>query len=61
MIEDLIRELKALDLLTTELEGEDWCVAADEALGRAAAELEEMHAFLRQIAEFAQTKRKTLQ
>jgi hypothetical protein len=61
VIEHLIRELKALDLLTTELEGEDWCVAADEALCRAAAELEEMHAFLRQIAEFAQAKRKSLQ
>ena len=36
MIEDLIRQLKALDLMTTELEGEDWCIAADRAMAQAA-------------------------
>lgn len=61
VIEELIRELKALDLMTTHLDGEDWCIAADNALSRAAAELEEMHAFLQQIADFAQAKRKILQ
>lgn len=61
MIEELIRELKALDLMTTDLDGEEWCIAADKALSRAAAELEDMHAFLQQISDFAQAKRKALQ
>lgn len=61
MIEDLIRQLKALDLMTTELEGEDWCIAADRAMAQAAVELEEMHAFLQQISEFAHVKKKGLQ
>jgi len=61
VIEELIRELKALDLMTTELEGEDWCIAADKALSSAAAELEALHAFLKKIAEFAQSDHKILQ
>ena len=61
VIEDLIRQLKALDLMTTELEGEDWCIAADRAMAQAAAELEVMHAFLAQISDFARAKKQGLQ
>jgi hypothetical protein len=61
MIEDLIRELKSLDLMTSQLEGEDWCIAADKAMARAAAQLEELHAFLSQISEFAHAKKNALQ
>ena len=41
-MEDLILRLRSLDLLTTQMEGDDWCIAADQALQEAALTLDRL-------------------
>jgi len=43
MIADLIEQMRSLDLLRTELEGDDWCTQTDRVLQEAAGFLEQMH------------------
>ena len=43
MIQDLIDQMRSLDLLRTELEGDDWCTQTDRVLQEAADFLEQMH------------------
>jgi hypothetical protein len=43
MIADLIEQMRSLDLLRTELEGDDWCTQTDRVLQEAADFLEQMH------------------
>lgn len=53
MIEDLLREIRSLDLLTTSLEGDDWCIAVDEILQRTGDMLEHMQTVLVSISAAA--------
>ncbi len=43
MIQDLIKQMRSLDLLHTELEGDDWCTQTDRILQEAAEILEQVH------------------
>jgi len=43
MIADLIEQMRSLDLLRTELEGDDWCTQTDRVLQEAADLLEEVN------------------
>lgn len=43
MIADLIEQMRSLDLLRTELEGDDCCTETDRVLQEAADFLEQMH------------------
>jgi hypothetical protein len=43
MIADLIEQMRSLDLLRTELEGDDWCTQTDRVLQEAADFLDQMH------------------
>jgi ribosomal protein S18 len=43
VIQDLIEQMRSLDLLRTELEGDDWCTETDRVLQEAADFLEQMH------------------
>jgi hypothetical protein len=43
MVEDLVKRLRALDLLITELEGDEWCDAVDAILQEAADMLEHLN------------------
>lgn len=43
MAHELVDRLRALDLLTTELEGDDWFMAVDAARHEAAIELGRLH------------------
>lgn len=43
----LIDRLRALDLMTTTLEGDDWCIEVDRALQEAASEIERLETALR--------------
>lgn len=42
----LVVRLRSLDLMTTTLEGDDWCIEVDRALQEAAAEIERLHTAL---------------
>ena len=43
----LVDRLRALDLMTTPLEGDDWCIEVDRALQEAASEIERLETALR--------------
>ena len=43
MAQELVDRLRALDLLTTELEGDDWFMAIDAARHEAIIELSRLH------------------
>ena len=43
----LVNRLRALDLMTTNLEGDDWCIEVDRALQEAASEIERLEIALR--------------
>lgn len=43
----LVDRLRALDLMTTTLEGDDWCIEVDRALQEAASEIERLETALR--------------
>lgn len=53
MIEDLIERMLALDLLITELEGDDWCTQADLILQESAEVVERLNLALKGIAAAA--------
>jgi hypothetical protein len=53
MLEDLIKRMRALDLLGTELEGDDWCIQVDATLQEAADVVERLHGVLQAIARQA--------
>ena len=42
MSEELVRRIRALELLTTHLDGDEWCDAVDAALQEAADMLEHL-------------------
>jgi hypothetical protein len=54
MIEELIREIRSLDLLTTSLEGDDWCIAVDETLQRTGDLTEHLKTVLASISASAE-------
>lgn len=43
----MVNRLRALDLMTTTLEGDDWCIEVDRALQEAASEIERLETLLR--------------
>ena len=43
MVHELVDRIRALDLLTTELEGDDWFMAVDAARHEAIIELSRLH------------------
>ena len=43
MLEDLIKLMRSLDLLSTELEGDEWCTKADMVLQEAADVIETLN------------------
>jgi hypothetical protein len=45
----LVDRLRALDLMTTTLEGDDWCIEVDRALQEAASEIERLETSLKLI------------
>jgi hypothetical protein len=43
MIEDFIQRMRSLDLMYTDLEGDDWCTQTDLVLQEAADVMENLH------------------
>ena len=43
MIADLIQRMRSLDLMYTDLEGDDWCTQTDRVLQEAADVMENLH------------------
>ncbi|MDB5570109.1 MAG: hypothetical protein JWN93_1292 [Hyphomicrobiales bacterium] len=50
MISDLVKRMRSLDLMTTSLEGDDWCAEIDAVVLEAAGVLEHLQGILAAIA-----------
>jgi hypothetical protein len=58
MIDELISEIRSMDLIKTEMEGDDWCIAVDELLQRSGDLIEHLHCALLSISDIASSAKK---
>ena len=58
MIDELIFEIRSMDLIKTEMEGDDWCIAVDELLQRSGNMIEHLQSRLHAISDIASSATK---